>query len=129
VPIVATARRHLEQAPYRAPTACARRPGRRAVKHRRNPLVRVHEEGGRLAASLRNASAHPLTAQGPAPKQRALMEQLVEIAPLPPVPSLDLLTYGVPEALRDRIGPGMRVLVPLGRQTRLGVVTGWAERP
>jgi len=70
-----------------------------------------------------------LTAQGPTPKQRAFMEQLVEIAPLPPVPSLDLLTYGVPEALRDRIGPGMRVRVPLGRQTRLGVVTGWAERP
>ena len=33
------------------------------------------------------------------------MEGLVEIAPLPPVPSLDLLTYGVPEALRDRSAP------------------------
>jgi primosomal protein N' (replication factor Y) len=56
------------------------------------------------------------------------MEGLVEIAPLPAVPSLDLLTYGVPESLRDLIQPGMRVRVPLGRQTRLGVVTGWTER-
>ncbi len=56
------------------------------------------------------------------------MQGLVEIAPLPPVPLHDLFTYSVPGALRDRVRPGMRVRVPLGRQTRLGVVAGFAER-
>ena len=55
------------------------------------------------------------------------MEGLVEIAPLPPVPLHDLFTYRVPGALRDRVLPGMRVRVPLGRQTRIGVVAGRAE--
>ncbi|HLK12626.1 MAG TPA: primosomal protein N' [Candidatus Binatia bacterium] len=54
------------------------------------------------------------------------MPGMVEIAPLPPVPRHDLFTYGVPESLRDRVHPGMRVRVPLGRQTRTGVVTGVA---
>src|SRR5262249_6566487 len=55
------------------------------------------------------------------------MDGLVEIAPLPPVPLHDLFTYRVPSALRDRVLPGMRVRVPLGRQTRIGVVAGRAE--
>src|SRR3989442_11633176 len=56
------------------------------------------------------------------------MHGLVAIAPLPPVPRHDLLTYRVPEPLRDRVQPGMRVRVPLGRQTRTGVVAGFAEK-
>ncbi|HJW68217.1 MAG TPA: hypothetical protein VJ829_02545, partial [Candidatus Binatia bacterium] len=55
------------------------------------------------------------------------MDGLVEIAPLPPVPMHDLFTYRVPGPLRDRVLPGMRVRVPLGRQTRIGVVAGPAE--
>src|SRR5690348_9048483 len=55
------------------------------------------------------------------------MHGLVAIAPLPPVPSHDLLTYRVPEPLRDRVQPGVRVRVPLGRQTRTGVVAAFAE--
>ena len=54
------------------------------------------------------------------------MHGLVEIAPLPPVPRHDLFTYRVPSALQDRIQVGMRVRVPLGRQTRTGVVAGFA---
>ncbi len=57
------------------------------------------------------------------------MHGLVEIAPLPPVPRHDLFTYRVPTALQDRIQVGMRVRVPLGRQTRTGVVAGFAEAP
>src|SRR5512143_2793653 len=57
------------------------------------------------------------------------MHGLVEIAPLPPVPRHDLFTYRVPTALQDRIRVGMRVRVPLGRQTRTGVVAGFAAAP
>src|SRR6266566_3766361 len=55
------------------------------------------------------------------------MHGLVAIAPLPPVPRHDLLTYRVPEPLRDRVRPGVRVRVPLGRQTRTGVVAAFAD--
>src|SRR5215470_9428430 len=55
------------------------------------------------------------------------MQGLVEIAPLPAVPLRDLFTYRVPGALRDRVRPGMRVRIPLGRQTRMGVVAGFTE--
>src|SRR5881296_2713043 len=55
------------------------------------------------------------------------MHALVQIAPLPPVPLHDLFTYRVPEPLRARIRPGMRVRMPLGRQTRTGVVAGFAD--
>ena len=55
------------------------------------------------------------------------MNGLVEIAPLPPVPRHDCFTYRVPETLRARIRPGMRVRVPLGRQTRTGVVAAFAQ--
>src|SRR5260221_14679766 len=55
------------------------------------------------------------------------MHGLVEIAPLPPVPLHDLFTYGVPDPLRARIAPGMRVRVPLGRQTPTGVLAGFVE--
>ena len=57
------------------------------------------------------------------------MHGLVEIAPLPPIPQHDLLTYTVPLELQDRIQLGMRVRVPLGRQTRTGVVAGFASTP
>src|SRR5262245_60456758 len=57
------------------------------------------------------------------------MDGLVEIAPLPPVPMHDLFTYSVPGGLRDRVQPGVRVRIPLGRQTRMGVVAGFAESP
>ena len=39
------------------------------------------------------------------------MDDLVQIAPLPPVPLHDLFTYRVPAALRERAQPGMRVRV------------------
>src|SRR5262250_3948653 len=54
------------------------------------------------------------------------MDGLVEIAPVPPVPRHDLLTYGVPEPLLARVRPGVRVRIPLGHQTRTGVVAGFA---
>src|SRR5437899_3668422 len=57
------------------------------------------------------------------------MHGLVQIAPLPPVPLHDLFTYRVPEPLRARIRPGMRVRMPLGRQTRTGVVASFADAP
>ena len=55
------------------------------------------------------------------------MQGLVQVAPVPPVPAYDLLTYRVPESLRGAVRPGMRVRMPLGRQTRTGVVAGFAE--
>src|SRR5262249_53537441 len=55
------------------------------------------------------------------------MPGLVEIAPLPAVPLRDLFTYRVPGSLGERVRAGMRVRIPLGRQTRLGVVAGFTE--
>jgi primosomal protein N' (replication factor Y) len=57
------------------------------------------------------------------------MADLVDIAPVPPVPLHDLLTYGVPEDLRARLAPGMRVRIPLGRQTRVGIVVAPTTTP
>jgi primosomal protein N' (replication factor Y) len=57
------------------------------------------------------------------------MAGLAEIAPIPPVPQHDLLTYRVPDGLDARLAPGMRVRIPLGRQTRTGVVAGFAAAP
>ncbi len=57
------------------------------------------------------------------------MTRLVEVAPVPRVPLHDLLTYRVPDGLSARIQPGMRVRVPLGRQTRTGVVASFATAP
>jgi primosomal protein N' (replication factor Y) len=57
------------------------------------------------------------------------MPGLVEVAPLPPVPLHDLLTYEVPPALRDGVQPGVRVRIPLGRQVRTGVVTSFVAEP
>src|SRR5438067_2055653 len=55
------------------------------------------------------------------------MHGLVQIAPLPPVPLHDLFTYRVPEPLHPLVRPGMRVRMPLGRQTRTGVVAGFVD--
>ena len=57
------------------------------------------------------------------------MPGLVEVAPLPPVPLHDLLTYEVPPALSAGVRPGVRVRIPLGRQVRTGVVTAFAATP
>jgi primosomal protein N' (replication factor Y) len=57
------------------------------------------------------------------------MHGLVEIAPVPPVPLRDLLTYRVPGPLVAQVQPGVRVRVPLGKQTRTGVVAGFATSP
>jgi primosomal protein N' (replication factor Y) len=54
------------------------------------------------------------------------MDGLVEVAPVPPVPLRDLLTYRVPDGLAAQVQPGMRVRMPLGRQTRTGVIAGFA---
>jgi primosomal protein N' (replication factor Y) len=56
------------------------------------------------------------------------MQRLVEVAPVPAVPAHDLLTYGVPDGMSP-VEPGMRVRMPLGRQTRTGVVAGFAAAP
>ncbi|MGE3276311.1 MAG: primosomal protein N' [Vicinamibacterales bacterium] len=45
-----------------------------------------------------------------------------------PVPALDLLTYRVPEGVPTPV-PGARVVVPLGRRTLTGIVTGEAAPP
>lgn len=45
-----------------------------------------------------------------------------------PVPALDLLTYRIPETHPTPV-PGARVVVPLGRRTLTGVVTGEAAPP
>jgi primosomal protein N' (replication factor Y) len=57
------------------------------------------------------------------------MPELVEVAPLPPVPLHDLLTYEVPPALSAGVRPGVRVRIPLGRQVRTGVVTAFTATP
>ncbi len=44
------------------------------------------------------------------------------VALLPAVPGKDLLTYRVPDALRARLRPGVRVVVPLGRRRETGIV-------
>jgi primosomal protein N' (replication factor Y) len=55
------------------------------------------------------------------------MAGLVAIAPVPPVPRHDLFTYRVPDSLRHRVRPGVRVRMPLGRQTRTGVVASFTD--
>ena len=52
------------------------------------------------------------------------MPRLVSVAV--PVPSLDALTYRVPEGLNVP-SPGARVLVPVGTRRLTGVVTGTGE--
>src|SRR5439155_15645723 len=42
-------------------------------------------------------------------------------------PLHDLLVYGVPERFEARVRPGIRVRMPLGHQTRTGVVAGFTE--
>src|SRR5256712_8371641 len=55
------------------------------------------------------------------------MHRRLPIAPLPHDPRHDLLTYRIRERLRERVRPGVRVRVPLGRQTRTGVVAAFAD--
>jgi primosomal protein N' (replication factor Y) len=55
------------------------------------------------------------------------MYDLVEVAPIPPIPSCDLLTYRVPDEMQDRVRAGVRVRVPLGRGARTGVVAGFTD--
>src|SRR5207249_11515328 len=57
------------------------------------------------------------------------MHGLVAVAPLPPVPRHDLLTYRAPQPLRERVPPRVRLRVPLGRQTRTGVAAAFAGAP
>jgi primosomal protein N' (replication factor Y) len=57
------------------------------------------------------------------------MHDLVDVAPLPPLPRHDLLTYQVPDALRARLQPGMRVRIPIGPQNRTGVVASFTDSP
>ncbi len=45
------------------------------------------------------------------------------VTPIPTVPSLDTLTYKIPETLYPRIDVGMRVMVPLGRRRITAIVT------
>jgi len=40
-----------------------------------------------------------------------------------PIGPQGVLTYRIPEALRSRLLPGMRVLVPIGRRKTTGIVT------
>lgn len=45
---------------------------------------------------------------------RPLVGHYASVTPLPPIPEIETLTYGVPEELHALIQPGMRVVVPLG---------------
>jgi primosomal protein N' (replication factor Y) len=49
------------------------------------------------------------------------------ITPIPPIAALDALTYRVPEDMLDRVAPGSRVLVPLGRRRVTGLVTAVSD--
>ncbi len=55
------------------------------------------------------------------------MNAYATITPIPSVPSVDFLTYRVPDALGLGLRVGMRVVVPLGRRRVTGIVTGLAE--
>ncbi|HWO41340.1 MAG TPA: DEAD/DEAH box helicase, partial [Candidatus Eisenbacteria bacterium] len=39
-----------------------------------------------------------------------------------PSPLKDVLVYGIPAEIRDRVAPGMRALVPLGKRTVTGII-------
>ena len=52
-----------------------------------------------------------------------------EVALIPALPGKDLLTYGVEEADRARILPGVRVVVPLGRRRETGLVVALTSTP
>ncbi len=49
------------------------------------------------------------------------------VAPLPPVPSVEVLTYRIPDPLWGAVGLGVRVLVPLARRRITGVVTATVQ--
>jgi primosomal protein N' (replication factor Y) (superfamily II helicase) len=91
--------------------------------------ARCNCDAHRRRGVQRERSARPssLTPHHAASNHRRVSDGLVEVAPLPPVPRCDCFTYRVPDGLRDRVVPGMRVRVPLGRQTRIGVVAGFAD--
>src|SRR5262245_25313091 len=91
--------------------------------------TRCNSGAHRRRVMQRGRSARPssLTPHHEASNHRSVPDGLVEVAPLPPVPRCDCFTYSVPDGLRDRVVPGMRVRVPLGRQTRIGVVAGFAD--
>src|SRR5262245_15582415 len=95
------------------------------------PSAMFHGEPGRSfsTASVRERAYKKLTCGRDASNSGRVVPELIEIAPVPPVPSHDLPTYGVPDALRMNLQPGMRVRVPLGRQTRTGVVAGFTQSP
>src|SRR5271163_4879 len=46
-----------------------------------------------------------------------------------PVPLRTTFTYAIPEALREAIQPGSRVLVPFRKKSMIGVVVEMAEQP
>jgi primosomal protein N' len=46
-----------------------------------------------------------------------------------PVPLRTTFTYAIPEALREAIQPGSRVLVPFRKKSMVGVVVEMAEHP
>mgnify|MGYP001469445529 CR=1 FL=1 len=50
------------------------------------------------------------------------MNEIIDVAV--PVGIRKTFAYSVPPELRDRIAPGMRVLVPFGRKLLTGYVTG-----
>ncbi|MFQ5478117.1 MAG: primosomal protein N', partial [Candidatus Binatia bacterium] len=51
------------------------------------------------------------------------------VTPLPAVPTLDSLSYLVPDGFRACLQVGARVIVPLGRRKVTGLVTGFSEDP
>jgi primosomal protein N' (replication factor Y) len=46
-----------------------------------------------------------------------------------PVPLRTTFTYAIPEALRDTIRPGSRVLVPFRKKSMVGVVVEMVDQP
>jgi primosomal protein N' (replication factor Y) len=51
------------------------------------------------------------------------MATFAEVAPIPPIPDLEGLTYSIPESMRGGDIVGARVLVPLGRRRVTAIVT------
>jgi primosomal protein N' (replication factor Y) len=54
-------------------------------------------------------------------------KKLISIAILAPIEGL--LTYSVPDSLQEKINPGQRVMVPLGRRKAVGIVMGEEKNP
>ncbi len=63
------------------------------------------------------------------PRETEKVESYVTVAPIPPIPSVGVLTYRVPEEAAAAVVPGVRAIVPLGRRRVTGLVIARADGP